>query len=221
LPRRKNPENGTDFQKPVFRSSASSSLRLWRINFVCVSNVGVVWLTLEKAEPATEHSSKVRILIKVVVFPRPCQECAGFGQNGTGSHLVGDGCGLYARTKWRIHEQRQTFTIIPVMVCRLRQLVIEPMAMHARSIFVSSLRGAQCGALASMIALSPLVLASSSLPAVSDPAVAARTTPATFVASANCNLSAPAFCETFNHGPSTIRGRGGTWTPPNGRRRGC
>jgi hypothetical protein len=37
--------------------------------------------------------------------------------------------------------------------------------------------------------------------------------PSTFVASANCNLSAPAFCDTFNEGPSAIRGRGGDLDP--------
>jgi hypothetical protein len=35
----------------------------------------------------------------------------------------------------------------------------------------------------------------------------------TFVASANCNLSAPAFCDTFNEGPSGNRGRGGDLDP--------
>src|SRR3954454_16011288 len=99
------------------------------------------------------------------------------------------------------------------MVCRLRQLVIESRVMHAHSIFVSYLRGAQREALASMIAFSPLVVASSSLLAVPDSAVAAGTTSSTFVASANCNLSAPAFCETFNQGPSKIRGRGGDLDP--------
>lgn len=39
------------------------------------------------------------------------------------------------------------------------------------------------------------------------------TSPATFVASDNCNLSAPAFCDTFNQGPSAIRGRGGDLDP--------
>jgi hypothetical protein len=39
------------------------------------------------------------------------------------------------------------------------------------------------------------------------------TSPATFVTSENCNLSAPAFCDTFNQGPSAIRGRGGDLDP--------
>lgn len=33
------------------------------------------------------------------------------------------------------------------------------------------------------------------------------------LASASCNLSAPAFCETFNQGPSALRGRGGDLDP--------
>jgi hypothetical protein len=37
--------------------------------------------------------------------------------------------------------------------------------------------------------------------------------PSTFVASANCNLSAPAFCDTFDQGHSPIRGRGGDLDP--------
>src|SRR5262249_14871138 len=75
---------------------------------------------------------------------------------------------------------------------------------HVRSIFITLLDSANAHltrALVSMIALSPLVLAS--------PAVLAQTgSTSTFVASANCSLSAPAFCETFNQGPSAIRGRG-------------
>jgi len=35
----------------------------------------------------------------------------------------------------------------------------------------------------------------------------------TFTATANCNLSSPAFCDTFNEGPSAIRGRGGDLDP--------
>ena len=83
-----------------------------------------------------------------------------------------------------------------------------------RTIFVFSLRNgsAPLKALGSMIALSPL-LASPALLAVSNPAVAQGTTPSTFVASANCSLSAAAFCETFNQGPSAIRGRGGDLDP--------
>jgi hypothetical protein len=37
--------------------------------------------------------------------------------------------------------------------------------------------------------------------------------PGTFIASANCNLGVPAFCETFAEGPSPIRGRGGDLNP--------
>src|SRR5262245_6062463 len=76
--------------------------------------------------------------------------------------------------------------------------------MHVRSIFVSSLHGANAKlarTLASVIALSPLVLAS--------PALHAET----FTSSANCSLSTPAFCETFNQGPSAVRGRGGDLDP--------
>lgn len=35
----------------------------------------------------------------------------------------------------------------------------------------------------------------------------------TFVPSANCSLTTPAFCDTFNQGPSAIRGRGGDLDP--------
>ena len=80
---------------------------------------------------------------------------------------------------------------------------------YVRSVFVSSLHSASrrlARALASTIAISPLVLAS--------PAVLAQSAaPSPFVPSANCNLSAPAFCETFNQGPSAIRGRGGDLDP--------
>jgi hypothetical protein len=41
--------------------------------------------------------------------------------------------------------------------------------------------------------------------------VHAQTT--TFTSTANCNLSAPAFCETFNEGPSVNNGRGGDLDP--------
>jgi hypothetical protein len=41
--------------------------------------------------------------------------------------------------------------------------------------------------------------------------VHAQTT--TFTSTANCNLSAPAFCETFNEGPSFNNGRGGDLDP--------
>ena len=40
-----------------------------------------------------------------------------------------------------------------------------------------------------------------------------KTSPSTFVASEDCNLKAPAFCDTFNQGPSAIRGRGGDLDP--------
>ena len=78
-----------------------------------------------------------------------------------------------------------------------------------RPVFVSSLcrcssARSRSGALALMVALLSMTLAS---PA----AVPAATS--TFVASANCSLSAPAFCETFNQGPSAVRGRGGDLDP--------
>jgi hypothetical protein len=75
-------------------------------------------------------------------------------------------------------------------------------------VFVSSLRSARprlARALASTIALALLVLVS---PAV----LAAGPSPSTFVPSANCSSSTPA-CETFDEGPSLVRGRGGDLDP--------
>jgi hypothetical protein len=43
--------------------------------------------------------------------------------------------------------------------------------------------------------------------------LAQSATPSTLTASANCNMSTPAFCETFDEGPSAIRGRGGDLNP--------
>src|SRR5262245_9721300 len=40
-----------------------------------------------------------------------------------------------------------------------------------------------------------------------------RRSPETSSSSANCSLSSPAFCDTFNQGPSAIRGRGGDLDP--------
>ena len=76
------------------------------------------------------------------------------------------------------------------------------------SVSISSLHGANARfarAFALMIALAPL--RSPRWRCSPNPL------PSTFTSSANCSLSAPAFCETFNQGPSAVRGRGGDPRP--------
>lgn len=45
------------------------------------------------------------------------------------------------------------------------------------------------------------------------PVLPPKPSPGTFHSSANCNLSSPAFCDTFDQGPSAVPGRGGDLDP--------